>query len=130
MSYPWLKLVHQITVVISISGFIWRGILMLRESPLLQHRAVRVLPHINDTALLASALGLAAMLSSWPIQQSWLTAKLAGLVVYVILGSLALKHGKTRPVRITAFLLALAAFGYIVSVALSRNPAGFFAALA
>ena len=103
---------------------------MLRVSAVLQHRVVRVLPHINDTILLASALGLAALLSSWPLQQSWLTAKLIGLVVYVVLGSLALKHGKTRPIRITCFLLALAVFGYIVSVALSRNPAGFFAKLA
>jgi uncharacterized membrane protein SirB2 len=57
--------------------------------------------------------------------QSWLTAKLLGLVVYIILGSIALHYGPNKPLRATAWLAALLVFGYIVSVALTHAPQGF-----
>ena len=129
MLYSWLKLIHQATILISIAGFVGRGILMMRGSRLLQHPAVRIVPHVNDTILLLSALGLATLLSSWPFQQSWLTAKLIGLVVYIVFGSLALKRGKNRTTRTVFWLLALATFAYIVSVALTRNPLGFLSGI-
>ncbi len=61
-----------------------------------------------------------------PFAQGWLTAKLIGLVVYIMFGMMALKRGRTRKVRAVFFVAALAAFAYIVSVALTRSPLGFF----
>jgi uncharacterized membrane protein SirB2 len=61
-----------------------------------------------------------------PFAQGWLTAKLIGLVVYILLGMMALKRGRTRKVRAVFFVAALTAFAYIVSVALTRSPLGFF----
>jgi len=67
---------------------------------MLARRWVRVLPHVVDTALLASAIALAVALGQYPLVNGWLTAKLAGLLAYIVLGSIALKRGRTRKIRI------------------------------
>ena len=94
----------------------------MRESASLQKRWVKVVPHIIDTVLLANAIVLAVMSRQYPLVDGWLTAKVAGLLVYIVLGTLALKRGKTRAVRITAWCAAQAVFFYIVAVALTRRP--------
>lgn len=95
---------------------------MLSGSSLLQRRWVRTLPHINDALLLASAIGLASMSHQYPGQAPWVSAKVCALVVYIVLGTLALKRGKTRPVRALALAGALLTFAYIVAVAITKNP--------
>ena len=122
MVYLLLKQVHVACAFLSIAGFGARGVLMLRESPLLQSRFVRVAPHVVDTLLLASALAMAWLSGQYPFAQSWLTAKLLALVAYIILGTVALKRGRGKAVRAIAFALALGAALYIVCVALTRNP--------
>ena len=120
-TYTLLKYLHVICVVLSGAGFVLRGAWMLQGSPLLAQRWVRVLPHIVDTVLLASAIALAVMLEQYPLVQGWITAKLIGLVVYIVLGTIALKRGRTRGVRLTAFGGALLVFAYIVAVALTKS---------
>jgi len=95
---------------------------MLRESPLLVHRWVRVTPHLIDTALLGSAISMALISSQYPFSQYWLTAKLWGLLAYILCGSMALKRGRTKNQRAVFFVLALCAYFYITSVALTRDP--------
>src|SRR5512135_3858152 len=107
--------------MLSGAGFALRGAWMLQGSPLLARRWVRVLPHVVDTVLLASAIALAVMLEQYPLMQGWLTAKLIGLVVYIALGTIALKRGRTRAVRLAAFGGALLVFAYIVAVALTKS---------
>ena len=53
-------------------------------------------------------------------------AKIGGLVLYIGAGLVALRPGIPLPLRTAAWLLALAIFGYVVSVAINKNPAGFF----
>ena len=107
-------------------SFFIRGIWMWRQSPLLHKRIVKILPHIIDTVLLVSAIALAVVLSFSPMSQPWLMAKIIALVVYIGLGVVAFKH--TKPVvRKTSWIAALVVFLYILSVALSKNPLGFFA---
>jgi uncharacterized membrane protein SirB2 len=125
MTYLLLKHIHVAAVVMSFAGFVWRGWLMLCESPRLHARWVRVVPHVVDTLLLASAVALAVLSRQYPLAQPWLTAKVVGLFIYIGLGTIALKRGPTRRTRIVAWLLALAVFGYIVSAALTRSPMGF-----
>jgi uncharacterized membrane protein SirB2 len=60
----------------------------------------------------------------------WLLAKFAGLVVYVVLGAIALRRGATMPIRQVAFVGALSAFAYIVGAAVSKSPASWIAFLA
>lgn len=62
------------------------------------------------------------ILQQYPLQQGWLTAKVIGLLCYIGFGTVALKRGKTKGVRIVALLLALASVAYIMSVAITRNP--------
>ena len=122
MSYLILKHLHVTCVVLSGLGFCLRGWWMLRESPLRQHRLTRILPHIVDTLLLGSALTMAWMSGQYPFVQGWLTAKLCGLLAYILLGMMALKRGRTQAIRARYFGLALVAYAYIVSVALTRSP--------
>jgi len=62
MEYMALKQIHVACIVLSWAGFFLRGPWMLRGSALFDARRVRVVPHILDTALLASAIALAVML--------------------------------------------------------------------
>lgn len=125
MSYVLLKHLHVTFVVLSITGFFLRGLLMMRASPLLHRRWMNVVPHVNDTGLLAAALGLVFLTGQYPFVHAWVTAKIFGLIAYIILGSLALRAGRTRGTRIAAFLAAMVVFGWVVSVALTKNPWGF-----
>ncbi|MGQ0544850.1 MAG: SirB2 family protein [Betaproteobacteria bacterium] len=52
----------------------------------------------------------------------WLTAKVLGLVAYIVLGMLALRRGKTPAVRIASFAGALLVAAYVVAVALTKYP--------
>ena len=127
MLYPALKGLHVSCAAISIVLFTLRGVWRMTTPERLARRWVRVVPHVVDTVLLASAIALAWMLRSAPIADGWLTAKVAGLVVYIALGTIALKRGRTAGVRAAAFAGALATFAYIVSVAVTKSPLGFFA---
>jgi uncharacterized membrane protein SirB2 len=125
MSYLVLKHLHVTAVLLSGTGFFLRGLLMLGDSPLLARRWMKVVPHVVDTVLLGSAITMAVMSAQYPFAQPWLTAKFFGLLAYILLGMVALKRGRTRLVRAAFFIAALAAFAYIVSVALMRDPMGF-----
>jgi uncharacterized membrane protein SirB2 len=126
--YILVKYIHVVSVALSLAGFFLRGLLLVRASSLMTRRWIRVLPHINDTILLTAALSLVLMSGQYPFVDAWLTAKVLGLTAYIILGSLALRPGSTTKVRILAWLAALAVFGWILSVALTRQPLGFLAA--
>lgn len=128
MNYLFVKYLHITCAVSSGSFFLLRGIWMLRESDMLQQRWVKVLPHIVDTLLLSSALIMVFWSAQYPFVQPWLTAKVLALLAYIGLGTVALKRGKTKAVRIWAFVAALATFAYIVAVALTKQamiPFGF-----
>lgn len=120
-----IKLVHMTLAALSISGFVLRGVWMLGDSPLLRSRATRVLPHVVDTALLASGVVMLWRLHLYPTHQPWLAAKLVAIVCYVALGVVALRGRSRRGVRAGAFVLALAVFAYVVAVAVTRDPLPF-----
>jgi uncharacterized membrane protein SirB2 len=122
MDYFALKQLHVACAVLSYAGFFVRGMWMLRGSALLARRWVRILPHVNDTLLLASGIAIAALSRQYPFVHGWLTAKLLALVLYIGLGMMALRPGRSRPLRIAAWLAAQAVFLYIVWVAVTRNP--------
>jgi len=124
--YAALKLLHVGSVAATLALFVLRGALMLRAPERLARRWVRIVPHIVDTVLLASAIALAAMIGSDAWTRGWLLAKVIGLLVYIVLGSIALKYGPTRFIRSAAFLGALATFAYIVMVAVTKSPTGPF----
>ncbi|MGZ3181356.1 MAG: SirB2 family protein [Telluria sp.] len=125
MDYLALKHFHMTMAALSGSFFFVRGLWMLAGSSMLQQRWVKTAPHVVDTLLLASAIWLAAWSHQYPGPMPWLTAKVIGLVVYILLGTVALKRGKTKGVRATAFVLAMLTFFYIASVAVTKSPLPF-----
>lgn len=127
MTYLVLKFVHSIAALTTISGFLLRGYWMLIESPLLTHRLTRTVPHAVDAILLLSAIAMLWLLSMNPFTQGWLLAKFAGLIAYILLGTVAIKRGPTKAVRTVAFVAAVAAFAYIAGVAMSKSPASWLA---
>ncbi|MGB2815630.1 MAG: SirB2 family protein [Burkholderiaceae bacterium] len=121
--YAALKLLHVGAVVLSGLGFVIRYRLSVTQ-PWMTGALIRVAPHVVDTVLLASALSLAWVGGFNPLRVPWLDAKLGGLVVYILVGTIALKRGRTRRIRETAFVAALLAYAYIVSAALTKSPLG------
>jgi len=123
-AYLVAKSIHVGCVVVSLAGFGVRGLLMLAGSPWLAARFVRIAPHVVDTLLLASALWLSWLLGQYPFADAWLTAKVLGLLAYIALGTVALRRGRSKSVRVVALLGALAAAAYVVAVAVTRDPRG------
>ena len=122
-----VKTIHVAFVALSFAGFFIRGIWMLRDSTLLRQRWVRITPQVVDTVLLASAIVLAVQLRYSPMEQPWLMAKIIALVIYIAVGLVALRFGPSKRVRLSAWLLGLFIFMYIVSVAMSKSALGWFA---
>jgi uncharacterized membrane protein SirB2 len=120
---------HIGCVIASGSLFLARGCLMLAGLPLANHRALRRLSYVVDTTLLAAAVLLAMIIHQYPFVQAWLTTKVLLLVLYIALGILALRRGRTRRSRAAFFVAALAVFLFIVSVAVAHSPLGVFAFL-
>jgi uncharacterized membrane protein SirB2 len=117
-----LKMIHVSSVVISYSLFFLRGIWLIQDSSHLQQRWVKILPHVFDTVLLTSAIALAILIQQDPMNHAWLTAKVIGLLAYIFLGMIAIRFGKTRKIRIAAWVAAQCVFIYIVLVAVNKSP--------
>lgn len=122
-----IKHVHLTCAVLSISGYLLRGVWMIRASPWLQKKWVRIVPHIIDTALLGSAILLSIEIRQYPFVQGWLTAKVLALALYIVVGAIGLKYGRTKKIRIAAWLGAITLFAYIVLVALTHQALPFVA---
>lgn len=129
MTYSFIRNLHTIAAVVTITGFILRGYWMMSDSGKLQHRITRIAPHVVDTVFLLSGVAMIAMLSLNPLSQRWLLAKFVGLIVYILLGAVAIRRGSTMQIRTVAFVAALSVFAYIVGVAMSKSPASWLAYL-
>ncbi len=122
--YLLVKKLHILCVMLTFISFSIRGIWMIQESQRLHQHLVKTVPHLIDTILLFSGITLAIILHQYPGSHAWLSAKLLALLLYIVLGSIALKRGKTKTIRIMAWFGALLVFFYLVTVALTRvvNP--------
>lgn len=118
----WLKHLHITCVALSYALFFLRGVWMLRGSLARRGRWVKIVPHAVDSLLLASAVMLAVQLGISPLSAPWLLAKIVALLLYIALGAVALRRGRTQRIRLAAWLAAQAVFFYIVSVAVTHDP--------
>ncbi|WP_374373402.1 SirB2 family protein [Dongia sp.] len=123
--YPEIRWLHIVAVIMSGSLFTLRGLVLnaggggwAMAAPL------RYLSYGIDTLLLAAAVMLMAITQQYPGGQDWLSVKVALLVVYIALGSFALKRGRTRSTRLVCFTLALLVFGFIIGIARTQDPLG------
>lgn len=117
MSAVTLKLIHVVCVFLTFVSYSLRGFWMITDSPLLRHKVTRILPHVIDTALFISGLWLAVVVYGEFYRHTWLLVKLGAVVVYIVLGGVAIKYGKTRTVRVIALILGWCVFFYIVALA-------------
>lgn len=124
-----IKWVHIIAVLCSGSLFFVRGLLLLNDKKIAMAAPVRYLSYSIDTVLLTAALMLATMLPSAMFANGWLLEKIILLVVYIVLGSFALKRGRNKKSRIWFFISAVSVFAFMFSVARAHHPLGIFSTL-
>ena len=122
--YPQIKWTHIAAVITSGSLFALRGAGVLSGARWPMWAPLRYLTYTIDTVLLTAALMLATILHQYPFVHGWLTAKVCLLVVYVLLGTWALRRGRTRQARAWCFFAALTVFLFMVSIARAHHPLG------
>lgn len=121
-SYALFKHAHMLFVLISLAGFVLRGLLLMLESNLVHRRWMRIWPHIVDTLLLVFGL-LLLFNGPWSLQHDWLQLKIGLLVVYILLGFVALGRGRFgRVARVNAWWLGVVVFIYMMALAHFKNP--------
>lgn len=120
--FLWVKHLHVTCVGLSIGLFVARGSLELLSRPWRHWRLLCVAPHLVDTVLLGSALWMVWRTGQYPFVDTWLTAKVLALLVYIVLGRFALGKNTPRRLRPLFFAAALFSVAYIVGVALTRSP--------
>jgi len=125
--YSEIKWVHISCVLLSGSLFALRGVLMLSGSRYVNNKVLARLSYVIDTALLTAAVLLTIIIHQYPFVQAWLTVKVVLLAVYILLGIYALRRGRTQGRRAGYLIAALAAYGFIISVAVTHDPRGVFA---
>ena len=121
MSYLSLKYLHIGIVILSVSGFILRGIWRLYCPKLLERRWVRIAPHVVDTLLFGSGIALAVMLQLNPAGAPWFAVKLIAIVIYILAGMVALRRGRSKAIRSVALGIALLAVAWAAGGALSHQ---------
>ena len=124
--YLQIKWVHIAAVIASGALFALRGIAVQFGASWAMAAPLRYLSYTIDTVLLTAAMMLVTIVHQYPFVQGWLTAKVCLLVVYVVLGTFALKRGRTARTRLVCFIAALCVFGFIISVAIAHHPLGVF----
>ncbi len=124
MNYVLLKQVHVFFALASIIGFMLRWNWKMSGSRLSQMKLNKTAPHIIDTLFLATGVALTFTINQYPFSTAWLTAKIAGLLVYIVLGMLAMSGKVSRPWRVTAFLAAVSTYAWILTVARFKSPWG------
>ena len=127
--YPALLHLHRACVGASVALFMARGLGVAARQHWPMQSRWRHLSVAIDSLLLGAGASLWALLGYHPLQQTWLGAKLVLLLVYIVLGSFALKRGRTRHQRLAFFVAALAVVYFMVGIALTRHPAGWWAHL-
>lgn len=121
-----LKDLHVLFAGLTLLSFFTRGVWMLAGSPWLYARPVRIVPHVIDTLLFATAIGRMMQIHQYPGTTPWLTAKFVAVLVYIGLGEIALRRAHDRRVRAAAWVAALFVFAYIVLIAASHRPLPLF----
>lgn len=127
--YGEIRLVHIWAVIASGSLFALRGLVLLAGGRWARATPLRLVSYTIDTVLLTAALMLVTVVQQYPFVHGWLTVKVVLLAVYIGLGILAFREGRSRGARLGLWLAALAVYGYIISVARAHDPLGVLATL-
>jgi uncharacterized membrane protein SirB2 len=124
--YPQIKLIHMSAALASGALFFIRGLALNLGGQWAMAAPLRYLTYTIDTVLLTAAVTLAATVHQYPLVHHWLTVKVMLLIVYIVLGTFALKRGNSAGARWATWVAALVVYGFIISVARAHHPAGWF----
>jgi len=122
--YPEIRSTHIIAVLVSGALFLVRGTALQAGARWVMAPILRYGSYAIDTVLLGSAVLLCLILHQYPFVHGWLTAKVILLILYIVLGTLALRRGRTPGMRLGCFLAALLVYLYIISIARAHHPLG------
>lgn len=122
--YLALKHTHLLFVFLTLALFVLRGIWLFTQSPLLQKKLAKILPHVFSLFLLVSGVGVSVLLGFTPGNQPWILAKLIALIVFIALGIVTFKASNIS-IGKASWVLALGVYAYIISVAITKSPLGF-----
>ncbi|MDA3914797.1 SirB2 family protein [Oleiagrimonas sp.] len=125
--YSPVKWIHVSAVLMSGCLFAWRGVMVQAgRERMAGRRGIRWLSYGIDSVLLIAGVVLVAILPHAMFSNGWLSAKLALLVVYIILGSLALKRARTQAWKRIFFVAALLVYVSMIGIARTHSPLGWF----
>lgn len=123
--YPQIRHVHILMAILSGSVFMLRGLFALTGARWPHAAPVRYLSYAIDTTLLTAALMLFTILPGAVFANGWLAVKVVLVVVYVILGVLAMRRGRTHGIRRGCYVAALLVFAIIYGIARMHHPLGW-----
>lgn len=126
-AYPLLLKTHLGLVVTSVGLFSVRGLAALQGQGWPLRPGWRRASEGVDTALLAAGAGLWWLLQLNPLHTPWLGLKLGLLVVYIALGTVAMRNSASTAVRALCLLAAWLCVAFMASIALARHPLGWWA---
>ena len=119
--YDLLKLGHVSAVVVSGSLFAYRYVRLNLHPDQPLAKPLKVLPHVNDTVLLACAIGMLSLLGLNPLTSPWLTAKILALLVYIVIGAICMRSPPGSRRQTVSFVAAISVFAYILLVGLGKQ---------
>ncbi|EAB3949040.1 SirB family protein [Salmonella enterica] len=126
MTIAMLLTLHLICVALSVSLFVARYWWRYCGHALAAARWTRIEPPVIDTLLLLSGIGLIVKTHILPFTElgSWLTEKLFGVIIYIVLGFIALdyRQARSQQARFIAFPLALVVLYIIIKLATTKIP--------
>lgn len=114
-----LKSLHMLFILLSVGGFITRIMLVQFKPAWLQPKIAKIAPHVIDTVLLLSGIGLVFQGNWMAGEYGWILSKLVMLCAYIGFGVMAMRCTGLK--RWAAFVIALACFGYILVIAISKH---------
>lgn len=125
--YPFVRWAHIGLVLTSGTLFAARGLGVLLGAQWAMTPGMRRLSYSLDTALLAAALLLLYILDLNPFAVAWLGTKIALLLLYIVLGTFALKRARTPRMRLVFYIASLLCFAFMLTVARAHHPLGLWA---
>ena len=125
--------IHLISIALSVGLLTLRFWWRYTDSRLACARWTRNVPHfcgivppVVDTVLLLSGVALMVKAHILPFTEhgTWLTEKLFGVIIYIVLGFIALDYRRARSqqARLVAFPLALVVLYIIIKLATTKIP--------
>lgn len=123
--YPALRWTHMLLVGLSLTLFLTRGLGALWQQDWVLRRGIRLTSVTIDTLLLSAGASLWALMQHNPLHEAWLATKLVLLVVYVMLGSFALKRARSQGARLACLLTAMLCAAVMIMIARTRDPLGW-----